>query len=156
MPVGAFGGRRDIMEKIAPLGPVYQAGTLSGNPLAVAAGLATLEKLQAPGFYDRLARTTHSLCDGLAAAALKHRVAFSARSVGGMFGIYFRATAPSSYAEVLECDKERFKRFFHGMLERGVYLAPSAYEAGFVSAAHTHADIAATVSAADSVFARLV
>ena len=155
MPLGAFGGRRDIMEKIAPLGPVYQAGTLSGNPLAVAAGLATLKKLEAPGFYDRLARTTHSLCDGLARAALRPGIAFSARSVGGMFGIYFRGAAPSSYAEVLECDKERFKRFFHGMLEQGIYLAPSAYEAGFVSAAHTHADIAATVSAADSVFARL-
>ena len=155
MPLGAFGGRRDIMEKIAPLGPVYQAGTLSGNPLAVAAGLATLKKLEAPGFYDRLARTTHSLCDGLARAALRPGIAFSARSVGGMFGIYFRGAAPSSYAEVLECDKERFKRFFHGMLEQGIYLAPSAYEAGFVSAAHTHADIAATVSAADSVFVRL-
>jgi glutamate-1-semialdehyde 2,1-aminomutase len=155
MPVGAFGGRREIMEKIAPLGPVYQAGTLSGNPLAVAAGLATLKKVQVPGFYDRLAATTHSLCDGLAKAALKHGVAFSAKSVGGMFGVYFRSAAPSSYAEVLECDKEKFKRFFHAMLEQGVYLAPSAYEAGFVSAAHTRADIAATVSAADSVFARL-
>ena len=155
MPLGAFGGRRDIMEKIAPLGPVYQAGTLSGNPLAVAAGLATLKKLEAPGFYERLARTTRSLCDGLARAALGPGIAFSAKSVGGMFGIYFRGTAPSSYAEVLECDKQRFKRFFHGMLEQGIYLAPSAYEAGFVSAAHTSADIAATVSAADRVFARL-
>jgi len=155
MPVGAFGGRRDIMEKIAPLGPVYQAGTLSGNPLAVAAGLATLKKLQAPGFYDRLGMTTRSLCDGLARAALKHGVVFSAKSVGGMFGIYFRSAAPSSYAEVLECDKERFKRFFHGMLQRGVYLAPSAYEAGFVSAAHTDADIAATISAASSAFSRV-
>jgi len=155
MPVGAFGGRRDIMEKIAPLGPVYQAGTLSGNPLAVAAGLATLKKLQAPGFYDRLTTTTRSLCDGLAKAALKHGVAFSAKSVGGMFGIYFRAAAPSSYAEVLECDKESFKRFFHGMLEQGIYLAPSAYEAGFVSSAHSTSDIAATISAAGSAFSRL-
>jgi glutamate-1-semialdehyde 2,1-aminomutase len=155
MPVGAFGGRRDIMEKIAPLGPVYQAGTLSGNPLAVAAGLATLRKLQAPGFYDRLAATTRSLCDGLASAAREHGIAFSAQSVGGMFGMYFRAAAPSTYAEVLECDKERFKRFFHGMLERGNYLAPSAYEAGFVSSAHTNADIAATISAAGSAFSRL-
>jgi glutamate-1-semialdehyde 2,1-aminomutase len=155
MPVGAFGGRRDIMQKIAPLGPVYQAGTLSGNPLAVAAGLATLKKLQAPGFYDRLAGTTRSLCDGLSSAALRHGATFSAKSVGGMFGIYFRAAPPQTYAEVLECDKERFKRFFHGMLDQGVYLAPSAYEAGFVSAAHSSADIAATISAADSVFSRL-
>jgi len=155
MPMGAFGGRRDIMENIAPLGPVYQAGTLSGNPLAVTAGLVTLKKIQAPGFYDRLAATTRSLCDGLAKAALKHGVAFSARSVGGMFGMYFRAAAPSTYAEVLECDKERFKRFFHGMLERGNYLAPSAYEAGFVSSAHTSADIAATISAAGSAFSRV-
>jgi len=153
--MGAFGRRRDIMENIAPLGPVYQAGTLSGNPLAVTAGLVTLKKIQAPGFYDRLAATTRSLCDGLAKAALKHGVAFSARSVGGMFGMYFRAAAPSTYAEVLECDKERFKRFFHGMLERGNYLAPSAYEAGFVSSAHTSADIAATISAAGSAFSRV-
>jgi glutamate-1-semialdehyde 2,1-aminomutase len=134
---------------------VYQAGTLSGNPLAVAAGLATLKKLQAPGFYDRLTGTTRSLCDGLRGAALRQGVAFSAKSVGGMFGIYFRAAAPQTYAEVLECDKERFKRFFHGMLDKGVYLAPSPYEAGFVSAAHGNADIAATISAADSVFSRL-
>ena len=150
--MGAFGGRRDIMENIAPLGPVYQAGTLSGNPLAVAAGLATLRKLQAPGFYERLAANTRSLCDGLISAASKRGVAFSAHSVGGMFGLYFRATRPSSYAEVMECDTEAFKRFFHAMLERGVYLAPSAYEAGFVSAAHTEADIASTLSAAEAAF----
>ena len=155
MPVGAFGGRRDIMEKIAPLGPVYQAGTLSGNPLAMAAGLATLKKIQAPGFYDRLTATARSLCDGLTKVALQRGIAFSAKSVGGMFGIYFRPVSPSSYAEVLECDKERFKRFFHEMLQRGVYLAPSAYEAGFVSAAHTDADIAATIAAADGAFSRL-
>jgi glutamate-1-semialdehyde 2,1-aminomutase len=152
MPLGAFGGRRAIMEKIAPLGPVYQAGTLSGNPLAVAAGLATLRKLQAPGFYERLTAVTRSLCDGLVAAARKHRVAFSAQSVGGMFGLYFRAAPPSSYAEVMQCDAEAFKRFFHAMLERGVYLAPSAYEAGFVSSAHSGADIAATVAAAEAAF----
>jgi glutamate-1-semialdehyde 2,1-aminomutase len=152
MPLGAFGGRRDIMEKIAPLGPVYQAGTLSGNPLAVAAGLATLRKLQVPGFYERLATATRSLCDGLVSAARKRRVAFSAQSVGGMFGLYFRATPPSSYAEVMQCDTEAFKRFFHAMLERGVYLAPSAYETGFVSSAHADADIAATVSAAEAAF----
>jgi glutamate-1-semialdehyde 2,1-aminomutase len=152
MPVGAFGGRRDIMEKIAPLGPVYQAGTLSGNPLAVAAGLATLRKVQAQGFYERLTATAHGLCDGLAAAARKRRVAFSAQSVGGMFGLYFRSQPPASYAEVMQCDKDAFTRFFHAMLERGVYFAPSAYEAGFVSAAHSEADIAATIAAADAAF----
>jgi len=152
MPLGAFGGRRDIMEKIAPLGPVYQAGTLSGNPVAVAAGLATLRKVQAPGFYERLSAATRALCDGLVSAARKRGVAFSAQSVGGMFGLYFRASAPSSYAEVMQCDAEAFTRFFHGMLERGVYLAPSAYEAGFVSSAHSPADIAATVAAAEAAF----
>jgi len=155
MPVGAFGGRRDIMEKIAPLGPVYQAGTLSGNPLAVAAGLATLRKVQAPGFYERLTATAHALCDGLAAAARKRRVAFSAQSVGGMFGLYFRSQPPASYAEVMQCDKDAFTRFFHAMLERGVYFAPSAYEAGFVSAAHSEADIAATIAAADAAFSSM-
>jgi glutamate-1-semialdehyde 2,1-aminomutase len=152
MPLGAFGGRRDIMEKIAPLGPVYQAGTLSGNPLAVAAGLATLRKLQVPRFYEQLAAVARSLCDGLVAAARTHRVPFSAQSVGGMFGLYFRAEPPSSYAEVLQCDAQAFKRFFHAMLDRGVYLAPSAYEAGFVSSAHSGADIAATVAAAEAAF----
>src|SRR5882672_742847 len=152
MPLGAFGGRRDIMQNIAPLGPVYQAGTLSGNPVAVAAGLATLRKAQAPGFYDKLGAATRSLCSGLVAAARKHGVAFSAQSVGGMFGLYFRASPPSSYAEVMQCDTEAFKRFFHAMLDRGVYFAPSAYEAGFVSAAHSAADIAATVAAAEASF----
>jgi glutamate-1-semialdehyde 2,1-aminomutase len=152
MPVGAFGGRRDVMENIAPLGPVYQAGTLSGNPLAMAAGLATLRKVQARGFYEHLAATARALCDGLAAAAQKHGIAFCAQSVGGMFGLYFRAAPPASYAEVMQCDKDAFNRFFHGMLERGVYFAPSAYEAGFVSAAHSDADIAATVAAAQAVF----
>ena len=152
MPVGAFGGRRDVMERIAPLGPVYQAGTLSGNPLAVTAGLATLKKLQAPGFFERLAATARLLCDGLASAARKHGVAFSAQSIGGMFGLYFRSQPPGSYAEVMQCDKGAFTRFFHAMLERGVYLAPSAYEVGFVSAAHSEADIAATIAAADAAF----
>jgi len=151
MPLGAFGGRRDIMEKIAPLGPVYQAGTLSGNPLAVAAGLATLKQVLAPGFYDHLGKITQSLCEGLIGAARKHGSAFSAQSVGGMFGLYFRTAPPSSYAEVMQCDKDAFNRFFHAMLERGIYLAPSAYEAGFVSATHSEADVAATVAAADSV-----
>jgi len=152
MPLGAFGGRRDIMERIAPLGPVYQAGTLSGNPVAVAAGLATLRKVQAPGFYEKLGAATRSLCNGLVAAARKRGVAFSAQSVGGMFGLYFRAAPPSSYAEVMQCDTEAFKRFFHAMLDRGVYLAPSAYEAGFVSAAHSANDIAATIAAAEASF----
>jgi len=155
MPVGAFGGRREIMEKIAPLGPVYQAGTLSGNPVAVAAGLATLKKIQKPGFYDSLGAMTRSLCDGLNSAARKHGVRFSSHSVGGMFGLYFRAEPPSSYAQVMECDKEAFGRFFHAMLERGVYFAPSAYETGFVSAAHSQADVAATIAAADAAFRAL-
>jgi glutamate-1-semialdehyde 2,1-aminomutase len=155
LPVGAFGGRRDIMQSIAPLGPVYQAGTLSGNPVAVAAGLATLRLVQAPGFYDRLAATTRALCEGLAGAAREHRVPFSAASVGGMFGIFFRATPPASFAEVLQCDRETFNRFFHAMLGAGIYLAPSAYEAGFVSSAHGEAEIGRTISAARTVFAGL-
>ncbi len=153
MPVGAFGGRREIMEKIAPLGPVYQAGTLSGNPVAVAAGLATLKLVQAPGFYDALAKSTADLIEGLSAAARGHGIAFSGQSVGGMFGIYFRGRPPTSYAEVMECDKEAFNRFFHAMLDEGVYLAPSAYEAGFVSAAHGSTEIEATVSAAERILA---
>ncbi|NWG31910.1 MAG: glutamate-1-semialdehyde 2,1-aminomutase [Rhodocyclaceae bacterium] len=153
MPLGAFGGRREIMEKIAPLGPVYQAGTLSGNPLSVAAGLVTLKKIATPGFYEALTAKTRALVEGLVAAARKHGVAFSAQSIGGMFGIYFAASCPSSYAEVMATDKDAFNRFFHAMLEAGVYLAPSAFEAGFVSAAHTDADIAATVAAAEAVFA---
>src|SRR5512146_909400 len=152
MPVGAFGGRRTIMEKIAPLGPVYQAGTLSGNPVAVAAGLATLKLVQAAGFYEKLGANTLALTEGLAAAAKKHGIAFCAQSVGGMFGLYFSKALPTSYAEVMACDKEAFNRFFHAMLDAGHYLAPSAFEAGFVSAAHTEADIAATVAAADKVF----
>ena len=152
MPVGAFGGKREIMEKIAPLGPVYQAGTLSGNPVAVAAGLATLKLIQAPGFYESLTQKTKSLCDGLTEAAKKHGVAFSAQSVGGMFGLYFRSSCPQSYTEVMQCDKDAFKRFFHAMLVAGHYFAPSAFEAGFVSAAHSDADIAETVAAAEAIF----
>jgi glutamate-1-semialdehyde 2,1-aminomutase len=152
MPLAAFGGRRDIMAHIAPLGAVYQAGTLSGNPVAVAAGLATMGIVQEPGFYDRLARRTQELVAGLAAAARKRGVAFSAKSVGGMFGIFFRAQAPTSFAEVMQSDKDAFNRFFHAALERGVYYAPSAFEAGFVSAAHTDADIAETVSVAEAAF----
>ena len=155
MPVGAFGGRRAIMERIAPLGPVYQAGTLSGNPVAVAAGLATLTAIQAPGFYERLSERTRALTDGLAVAAASAGVTFSAQSIGGMFGIYFAAKAPQSYAEVMACDKDAFNRFFHRMLDAGVYLAPSAFEAGFVSAAHATADIQETVRFADEAFRRL-
>jgi glutamate-1-semialdehyde 2,1-aminomutase len=155
MPVGAFGGRRAIMERIAPLGPVYQAGTLSGNPVAVAAGLATLTAIQAPGFYERLFERTRALTDGLAIAAASAGVTFSAQSIGGMFGIYFAATTPQSYAEVMTCDKDAFNRFFHRMLDTGVYLAPSAFEAGFVSAAHAAADIQETVRLADEAFRRL-
>jgi glutamate-1-semialdehyde 2,1-aminomutase len=149
MPVGAFGGRRAIMEKIAPLGPVYQAGTLSGNPVAVAAGLATLRAIQAPGFYARLAERTLALTTGLVGAARRASVEFSAQAIGGMFGIYFAPTVPDSFAAVMACDKDRFKLFFHRMLDAGVYLAPSAFEAGFVSAEHTAADIDETVRLAE-------
>ncbi len=155
MPLGAFGGRRDVMASIAPLGPVYQAGTLSGNPVAVAAGLATLELIAAPGFFDRLALATRALTDGLAAAAREQGVVFSAQAVGGMFGIYFRATAPQSYAEVMQCDTAAFKRFFHAMLAAGIYFAPSAFEAGFVSAAHGSAEIEQTLAAARHCFAAM-
>jgi glutamate-1-semialdehyde 2,1-aminomutase len=153
--VGAFGGRRDVMQSIAPLGPVYQAGTLSGNPVAVAAGLATLKLVQAPRFYDRLAATARGLCESLTRAAQEHGVPFCAANVGGMFGLYFRETPPVSYAEVMQCDKEAFNRFFHGMLSRGIYLAPSAYEAGFVSSAHGPAEVGKTIAAAKSVFGDL-
>jgi glutamate-1-semialdehyde 2,1-aminomutase len=155
MPVGAFGGRRDIMKAIAPLGPVYQAGTLSGNPVALAAGLATLKLLQAPGFFARLAATTRSLCEGLARCGQKHGLPLAAANVGGMFGIYFRETPPASYAEVMQCDKELFNRFFHAMLAEGIYLAPSAYEAGFVSSAHGATEIGKTLDAAARVLERI-
>ncbi len=155
MPVGAFGGRRVIMEKIAPLGPVYQAGTLSGNPVAVAAGLATLAATEAPGFYDGLTQVTHGFIEGLVSAAKRAGVAFSAQSAGGMFGIYFASRVPDSYDTVMAGDRERFNRFFHAMLDAGIYLAPSAFEAGFVSAAHKPDDIAATIDAAEAAFARI-
>ncbi len=155
MPLGAFGGKREIMEQIAPLGPVYQAGTLSGNPIATAAGLATLKLVQAPGFYEALTAKTQALCDGLVAAAKKHGVAFCAQNIGGMFGLYFAEQCPATYDEVLACDKEAFNRFFHAMLAAGHYFAPSAFEAGFVSAAHTEADIAGTIAAAEAYFATL-
>jgi glutamate-1-semialdehyde 2,1-aminomutase len=155
MPVGAFGGRRDVMQAVAPLGPVYQAGTLSGNPVALAAGLATLELVQAPGFYGALTRTAESLCRRLMEAAASAGAPFSAHSVGGMFGLYFRETPPQSYSEVMQCDAALFNRFFHAMLGEGVYLAPSAYEAGFVSSAHGPAEIDDTVAAAARAFAQL-
>jgi glutamate-1-semialdehyde 2,1-aminomutase len=155
MPLGAFGGRRDIMQKLAPLGPVYQAGTLSGNPVAVAAGLATLRLVQAPGFHDALAAATRKLTEGLTAAAKEQGIVFSAQSVGGMFGLYFRSAPPTSYAEVMECDKTAFNRFFHAMLGKGYYFAPSAFEAGFVSAAHSTQDIDKTIQAAREVFGQM-
>ncbi|KAI5914734.1 glutamate-1-semialdehyde 2,1-aminomutase [Thauera sp. 2A1] len=155
MPVGAFGGRRDIMQKIAPLGPVYQAGTLSGSPVAVAAGMASLRLTRETGFYDTLAATTSRLVAGLSAAAREAGVSFSADSIGGMFGVYFSDAIPASFADVMASDRERFNRFFHAMLEAGHYFAPSAFEAGFVSAAHGEAEIDATIAAAMEIFATL-
>ena len=155
MPVGAFGGRRDIMQFIAPLGPVYQAGTLSGNPVAVAAGLATLKVIQAPGFFERLAANTARLVEQLQDAGRNAGIAFSAQSVGGMFGVYFRAKPPETYAQVMESDKVAFNRFYHALLAEGIYFAPSAYEAGFVSAAHGDAEIEATVKAAKIAFGKV-
>jgi len=153
LPVGAFGGRRDVMQKLAPVGPVYQAGTLSGNPVAVSAGLATLRHVLAPGFFERLSRATEALVDGMRREARAAGVAFSAASLGGMFGFFFRDRLPASFGEVMQCDREAFNRFFHAMLARGVYLAPSAYEAGFVSAAHGAEEIDATLAAARASFA---
>jgi glutamate-1-semialdehyde 2,1-aminomutase len=155
LPVGAVGGRRDIMQKIAPLGPVYQAGTLSGNPVAVAAGLATLKLVQQDGFQERIEATTRALANGLQVEAKNANVVFSAQSIGSMFGVYFREAPPRSFAEVMQCDRERFNRFFHAMLKRGIYLAPSAYEAGFVSAAHGHNEIEETLQAARAAFATI-
>ena len=155
MPMGAFGGRRDIMEKIAPLGPVYQAGTLSGSPVAVAAGLASLKLTRALDFYDTLAARARRLADGIASAARAAGAVFSADAVGGMFGLYFSARPPASFDEVMTMDREGFNRFFHAMLAKGHYFAPSAFEAGFVSAAHGEAEIDATVAAAREVFAAL-
>lgn len=155
LPVGAFGGRKDIMSVLAPLGPVYQAGTLSGNPVAVTAGLATLKLIQEPGFYEKLTAQTKKLTDGLSQAAQQAGVTFCAQSVGGMFGLYFSKTCPTSYNEIMQADKEAFNKFFHFMLDSGVYFGPSAFEAGFVSAAHTDVDIAQTVEAAKVAFAKL-
>ncbi|MEW7981701.1 MAG: glutamate-1-semialdehyde 2,1-aminomutase [Candidatus Sedimenticola endophacoides] len=149
MPVGAFGGRREIMENIAPLGPVYQAGTLSGNPVAMAAGLKTLELISAPGFFEALGAKAERLVSGLTGAARAAGIPLTSNQVGGMFGIFFSdAEKVTNYTQATACDQERFKSFFHAMLEHGVYLAPSAFEAGFVSAAHSDADIQATIDAA--------
>jgi glutamate-1-semialdehyde 2,1-aminomutase len=156
MPVGAFGGKLEIMQKISPLGPIYQAGTLSGNPVAMAAGLQTLELISAPGFYDTLSAKVESLVSGIQQAARAAGIPLAENHVGGMFGLFF-TDQPSitDYAGATSCDQERFKAFFHTMLERGVYLAPSAFEAGFVSAAHSKSDIAATIAAASEAFASL-
>ncbi|HUA79733.1 MAG TPA: glutamate-1-semialdehyde 2,1-aminomutase [Dyella sp.] len=148
MPVGAYGGRRDLMEQIAPAGPIYQAGTLSGNPVAMAAGLAMLELVQAPGFYETLAARTRLLTDGLQAVADGEGIPFSTNRVGGMFGLFFTHEKVSSYAQATAADTAMFNRFFHGMLEHGVFLAPSAFEAGFLSSAHSDDDLAATLDAA--------
>ena len=155
MPVAAFGGRAALMQHMAPVGAVYQAGTLSGNPVAVAAGMSTLRLIQQPGFYETLAARTAQLAEGLAAAAKEAGVTFCADAVGGMFGIYFSATVPGSYAEMMAGDKTRFNAFFHGMLDEGVYFAPAAFEAGFVSAMHDQAVIEETIACARRVFARL-
>jgi glutamate-1-semialdehyde 2,1-aminomutase len=156
MPVGAFGGKREIMEQIAPLGPVYQAGTLAGNPIAMAAGLATLEVISAEGFYEPVFKRTEQLCAGLREAANENGVAFTTNSAGTMFGGFFTESSKiENYAQVMACDTERFNCFFHMMLQAGIYLAPASYEAGFLSSAHTDADIEATVDAARSAFAAL-
>jgi glutamate-1-semialdehyde 2,1-aminomutase len=152
MPVGAYGGKRELMRQIAPSGPIYQAGTLSGNPVAMAAGLATLELIQAPGFHAGLERRTHQLCDGLQAAADAAGVPFTTTRSCAMFGLYFREGPVRSYADAMASDAGAFRRFFHAMLRGGVYLAPSAFEAGFLSSAHGDAEIDATLAAARVAF----
>ena len=156
MPVGAFGGKREVMEQISPLGPVYQAGTLSGNPVAMAAGLKTLELIARPGFFEQLTATTSRLLAGVQAAADNAGIALATNQVGAMFGLFFTDTGKvTNFAQSTACDQERFKRFFHAMLEQGVYLAPSAFETGFVSAAHNEEDIDNTIKAAEKAFAQL-
>jgi len=155
MPVGAFGGRREIMERISPLGPVYQAGTLSGNPIAMTAGLKTLELVSEPGFYERLGQRTEQLTDGMVERARAAGVPLTANRAGAMFGLFFTDGQVTNYAEATACNQDQFNAFFHGMLERGVYLAPSAFEAGFVSAAHGDAEIDATLAAATETFAQI-
>ncbi|MCI4568248.1 glutamate-1-semialdehyde 2,1-aminomutase [Lysobacter sp. CFH 32150] len=155
MPVGAYGGRRDLMQQIAPSGPIYQAGTLSGNPVAMAAGLAMLDLVQAPGFHAELERRTQVLCEGLEAAARDAGVPLTTNRVGAMFGLFFTDVKVETYAQAVACDTAAFNRFFHAMLERGVYLAPSAFEAGFMSSAHDDAVIATTITAAREAFQTL-
>ena len=155
MPLAAFGGKRAVMEQLAPLGPVYQAGTLSGNPVATACGLATLRAIRAPGFFDALTSKTRRLVEGLSAAAAAENLPFVADCEGGMFGFFLLPELPQNYAQVMKTDGARFNQLFHGLLDRGVYIAPALYEAGFVSAAHSDEDIAATVSAARECFRSL-
>ena len=155
MPLAAFGGKRAVMEQLAPLGPVYQAGTLSGNPVATACGLATLAEISKPGFFDALSATTRSLVDGLTAAAKAEGVPFAGDSEGGMFGFFLLPTLPSNYPQVMKTDGTKFNTLFHGLLDRGVYIAPALYEAGFVSGAHTAQDIGDTVSASREIFKTL-
>ena len=156
MPVGAFGGRADIMDYLAPDGPVYQAGTLSGNPVAMCAGLTTLQLISQPGFFEQLRDKAGALMQGLTEAATQHGIPFSTNQAGGMFGLFFSdADKVRYFSQVMACDQERFKSFFHGMLQRGVYLAPSAFEAGFISAAHDTEVIEKTIDAADTVFSNL-
>ena len=156
MPVGAFGGKTEIMDYIAPVGPVYQAGTLSGNPIAMAAGLKSLELLSAPGVHEKLEAISKAICEGFEAAAKKAGIALTTNYAGGMYGFFFTdAEKVTTYQQATECDLERFKKFFHFMLEEGVYLAPSAFEAGFVCAAHTEQEVQATIEAAERAFAKL-
>ena len=152
MPLAAFGGKKEIMQCLAPVGAVYQAGTLSGNPISVAAGLTTLQEIQAEGFYSKLLTRTAQLTDGLTELASKYKVAFCAQAVGGMFGLYFSNELPQSFSDVMACDKAAFNRFFHAMLKEGIYFAPSAFEAGFVSSAHSEEHISTALAAADRVF----
>ena len=155
MPVGAFGGKREIMEKIAPLGPVYQAGTLSGNPIAMTAGLKTLELISAPGFFDELSKKVEYLTDGIMDAAQAAGIAMTCNRVGGMFGLFFSEQKVTSFEQATQCNLEQFKQFFHGMLDEGVYMAPSAYEAGFVSTMHTTDDLDKTIAAAKKVLSNI-
>ena len=156
MPVGAFGGKQEIMNHLAPLGPVYQAGTLSGNPVAMAAGLATLDIIAADGFHQSLGKKAEQLVDGMVKAATSAGIPMTSNQVGGMFGLFFTSQdRVSQFAQVMDCNADQFKQFFHLMLDQGIYLAPSAFEAGFISAAHSAEDIQATVDAASNAFAKL-